>query len=88
MLLCAVGAFSPPLAILSDTSLCTALQEAWIQNCTLRDNILFGMPYEEAKYQRILDVCCLRADLATLAAGDMTEIGSVWPSADTTSRCL
>ena len=44
-------------------------------NSTLRDNVLFGAPYEREAYERCLDVCALRDDLAQLAAGDMTEIG-------------
>ena len=50
-------------------------QEAWIQNITLKDNILFGKEYNESKYQKILKVCELKPDLEILPAGDMTEIG-------------
>ena len=50
-------------------------QEAWIQNITLKDNILFGKQYNESKYQNILKVCELKPDLEILPAGDMTEIG-------------
>lgn len=50
-------------------------QQAWIQNATLRDNILFGRPYEKEKYNRVLDACALTPDLAVLPGGDQTEIG-------------
>ena len=50
-------------------------QEAWIQNMTLRDNILFGKPYQERKYRKVLEACALMPDLAILNGGDMTEIG-------------
>ena len=50
-------------------------QQAWIQNLTLRENILFGKSYEEQTYQGILRNCCLDADLRILVGGDMTEIG-------------
>ena len=50
-------------------------QEAWIQNATLRDNVLFGRPYEEERYQRVLAAVALPADLRQLPAGDLTEIG-------------
>ncbi|KAJ2992857.1 hypothetical protein HDV02_002822 [Globomyces sp. JEL0801] len=50
-------------------------QQAWIQNSTLRDNILFGNPYDEAKYQSVLNDCALARDLSILPAGDKTEIG-------------
>ena len=50
-------------------------QEAWIQNMTLRDNILFDKPYHEKKYKKVLEACALLPDLEILAGGDMTEIG-------------
>lgn len=50
-------------------------QVAFIQNATLRDNILFGKSYNEGHYRDTLRVCCLEPDLVTLPAGDMTEIG-------------
>ncbi|XP_054604932.2 ATP-binding cassette sub-family C member 3 isoform X2 [Nothobranchius furzeri] len=50
-------------------------QQAWIQNATLRNNILFGKSYDERKYHRVLDACALTPDLEVLPGGDMTEIG-------------
>lgn len=50
-------------------------QQAWIQNATLRDNILFGRPYVEEKYRRVMDACALTPDLEILPGGDQTEIG-------------
>ncbi|KAI8472506.1 MAG: P-loop containing nucleoside triphosphate hydrolase protein, partial [Monoraphidium minutum] len=50
-------------------------QDPWIQNATLRNNILMGLPFEAERYQRTLDVACLNADLETLPAGDESEIG-------------
>ncbi|KAJ8363811.1 hypothetical protein SKAU_G00126420 [Synaphobranchus kaupii] len=50
-------------------------QQAWIQNATLRDNILFGNPYNEQKYRSTLDACALTPDLDVLPGGDQTEIG-------------
>ena len=50
-------------------------QQAWIQNLTLRDNVLFGKPYVKSTYQIVLSNCCLQNDLKLLAGGDMTEIG-------------
>lgn len=50
-------------------------QQHWIQNLTVRDNILFGLPYERRKYQKVIEACCLTQDLELLAAGDQTEIG-------------
>ena len=50
-------------------------QTAWILNATVRDNILFGAPYDEEKYQRVLKACQLEQDLSILNKGDMSEIG-------------
>ncbi|KAE8746345.1 ABC-transporter, subfamily C member 06 [Frankliniella occidentalis] len=50
-------------------------QQAWIQNATLRDNILFGLPMEKEKYNMVVEACALKADLEMLPGGDLTEIG-------------
>ncbi|XP_073722695.1 ATP-binding cassette sub-family C member 3 isoform X2 [Misgurnus anguillicaudatus] len=50
-------------------------QQAWIQNATLRDNILFGKPYVEQRYRCVLEACSLTPDLEVLPGGDLTEIG-------------
>lgn len=47
----------------------------WVQNASVRDNILFGSPYDEVKYNEVLRVCSLQDDLNILPAGDRTEIG-------------
>lgn len=50
-------------------------QAAWILNSSVRENILFGLHYDEERYLRVLDVCQLTHDLEMLDDGDMTEIG-------------
>ncbi|XP_069756348.1 ATP-binding cassette sub-family C member 2 isoform X2 [Narcine bancroftii] len=50
-------------------------QQAWIQNATLQDNILFGLNLEDLRYQQVLEACALLPDLELLPAGDQTEIG-------------
>ncbi|RWS29684.1 ABC transporter ABCC1-like protein [Leptotrombidium deliense] len=50
-------------------------QQAWIENLTLRNNIVFGKDYNSDQYELILDACALRPDLEILPAGDLTEIG-------------
>uniref|UniRef100_A0A3Q2TZ47 ABC-type glutathione-S-conjugate transporter n=1 Tax=Fundulus heteroclitus TaxID=8078 RepID=A0A3Q2TZ47_FUNHE len=56
-------------------SLAFVPQQAWIQNATLRDNILFGSPYEDKRFQDVVEACALGPDLKLLSAGDLTEIG-------------
>ncbi|XP_066478250.1 ATP-binding cassette sub-family C member 2 [Tiliqua scincoides] len=50
-------------------------QQAWIQNATLKDNILFGSSLDEARYQQVLEACALLPDLQLLPGADLTEIG-------------
>ena len=50
-------------------------QQAWIQNATVKDNILFGRPFEEEAYNKVIEACSLLTDLQIMPAGDKTEIG-------------
>ncbi|KAJ3867511.1 P-loop containing nucleoside triphosphate hydrolase protein [Lentinula novae-zelandiae] len=52
-----------------------AAQESWVLNETIRDNILFGSPYDEDRYKKVIKQCALERDLTLFAAGDQTEIG-------------
>ncbi|KAL0950661.1 hypothetical protein HGRIS_007447 [Hohenbuehelia grisea] len=52
-----------------------AAQESWVQNETIRDNILFGTPFDEDRYNKVIYQCCLERDLAMFEAGDKTEVG-------------
>ncbi|CAK4727895.1 unnamed protein product, partial [Aphanomyces euteiches] len=51
-------------------------QQPWIQNTTIRENILFGKPYDRTKYDKVIDACALAKDMASFPAGDRTEIGA------------
>ncbi|KAL5097990.1 hypothetical protein RYX36_002317 [Vicia faba] len=50
-------------------------QTSWIQNATIKENILFGLPMNMDKYMEALRVCCLEKDLEVMDDGDETEIG-------------
>ena len=50
-------------------------QEPWIQNMSVRENIVFGRPFERAKWERVVAACCLASDFAIMPDGDQTEIG-------------
>ncbi len=50
-------------------------QLPFIQNSTLQENILFGLPFDETKYRETLRICALLPDLEVLPGGDQTEIG-------------
>ncbi|XP_023083270.1 multidrug resistance-associated protein 1-like isoform X2 [Piliocolobus tephrosceles] len=50
-------------------------QQAWIQNCILQENILFGSIMKKEFYEQVLEACALLPDLEQLPKGDQTEIG-------------
>ncbi|KAI7862036.1 P-loop containing nucleoside triphosphate hydrolase protein [Spinellus fusiger] len=50
-------------------------QTAWLQNASIRDNILFGLPMVEKRYKATLTACALDKDFTILEDGDFTEIG-------------
>uniref|UniRef100_A0A8C3YH35 Multidrug resistance-associated protein 1 n=1 Tax=Catagonus wagneri TaxID=51154 RepID=A0A8C3YH35_9CETA len=50
-------------------------QQAWIQNVSLRENILFGRRLQEQYYKAVIEACALLPDLEMLPSGDRTEIG-------------
>jgi len=50
-------------------------QYAWIQNATVRENILFGKDLDRKWYQQVIEACALQPDLDMLPQGDATEIG-------------
>ncbi|XP_059510179.1 multidrug resistance-associated protein 1 isoform X2 [Stegostoma tigrinum] len=50
-------------------------QQAWIQNASLRANIIFGQELLEEWYRKVVESCALLPDLENLPAGDETEIG-------------
>lgn len=43
---------------------------------TVRDNVIFNLPFDPVRYAKTLDACALTKDLEMLTDGDMTEIGA------------
>ena len=50
-------------------------QQAWMQNASVKDNVLFGKHMDEKFYNNVIDACALKSDLKILPGGDSTEIG-------------
>jgi ATP-binding cassette subfamily C (CFTR/MRP) protein 4 len=50
-------------------------QEPWVFAGTIRQNVLFGLPYEQQKYKRILNACALAKDMELFQYGDRTLVG-------------
>ena len=61
-----------------------------LQHLSLRDNILFGLPYDKERYELVLECCALNPDLAILEDGDQTEVGArgVTLSGGQKARCV
>jgi ABC-type transport system involved in cytochrome bd biosynthesis fused ATPase/permease subunit len=51
-------------------------QTPWIENASIKDNILFGLPFDEIRYNKVLKSCALAQDLELFDDGDMTEVGA------------
>ena len=56
-------------------SIAYVAQQAWIQNLSLRNNVLFGRDFNQELYKKVIAACSLQSDLKILAKGDATEIG-------------
>ncbi|KAG9119646.1 hypothetical protein FRC07_005246, partial [Ceratobasidium sp. 392] len=50
-------------------------QQPWLEHKSIKDNILFGSPFDKERYEATLNCCALLPDLAILEDGDETEIG-------------
>ena len=62
-------------AVKSYGKIALVAQQAFLVNDTLKNNILFGMEYQERKYAEVIRMCQLEEDLKILKSGDQTEIG-------------
>lgn len=50
-------------------------QDPWIQNATVKANVLMGAECDQDKYDAVVEACALQADLESLQHGDATQIG-------------
>ncbi|KAK4658726.1 hypothetical protein QC762_104050 [Podospora pseudocomata] len=78
---------APPLAVRHDNkanksnwiipeAIAYVAQIPWIENASIKDNILFGLPFDEDRYKKTVEVCALKKDLEMLSDGENTEIGA------------
>jgi ABC-type multidrug transport system fused ATPase/permease subunit len=58
------------------SSIAFVAQTPWIENMSIKDNILFGLPYDETRYKKVLKACALAKDLTLFDDGDLTEVGA------------
>ena len=59
-----------------DAAIAFVAQIPWIENATIRDNILWGLPHDTTRYQKVLHACALEKDLEILPDGELTDIGA------------
>lgn len=52
------------------SSVAYAGQSAWLQNLSIKDNILFGASFEKKRYEDVIKACCLAPDFKMLEDGD------------------
>jgi len=60
-------------------------QDAWIQNASLRDNVLMGQPWDRTRYRAVVAACALQPDIDLLAAG-ATDVVRSKPRLETSFR--
>jgi ATP-binding cassette, subfamily C (CFTR/MRP), member 1 len=51
-------------------------QDAWLRNCTIRENIIGPEIFERARYDEILHICALDEDLSQLLLKDLAVVGA------------
>ena len=80
------GTFSLPISKSSKLSPITGLsntcayaaQTAWLFNATIRENIIFGEPFDIQRYEAVIRACALKKDFENFEGGDLTEIGILY----------
>ena len=50
-------------------------QTSWVFSGTFRENVLFGEPYDETKYAKVIQACALIEDINRFPNGDLVFIG-------------
>ncbi|XP_014299326.1 ATP-binding cassette sub-family C member 4 isoform X1 [Microplitis demolitor] len=50
-------------------------QEAWVFGSSVRQNIIFGQPYDRQRYQKVVKACALLSDFKQFPQGDQTIVG-------------
>ncbi|RAL16008.1 uncharacterized protein BO97DRAFT_421249 [Aspergillus homomorphus CBS 101889] len=62
--------------IISDSAIAYCGQDVWLQDMSLRDNILGGRTFDAGFYHKVLHATCLDSEVAKLQYGDQTRLGS------------
>lgn len=57
-------------------SIAFCAQQPWLENGTIRDNIVGAEPWDRKRYSAVRLACCLDLDFRQLENGDQTRVGS------------
>ena len=57
-------------------SMALVAQIPWIENATIKNNILYGLPYVRDRYKAVLHASAMDKDLEMLTDGENTEVGA------------
>lgn len=60
----------------SKTSVSYCAQQPWLENRSIRDNIVCDGTFDDKWYQTVITACGLDSDIEQLPAGDATNVGS------------
>eukprot|EP01016_Furgasonia_blochmanni_P025135 TRINITY_DN27095_c0_g1_i3.p1 TRINITY_DN27095_c0_g1~~TRINITY_DN27095_c0_g1_i3.p1 ORF type:complete len:735 (+),score=122.70 TRINITY_DN27095_c0_g1_i3:65-2269(+) len=66
--------YRSPIGLQSET-LGYVAQNTWLQNCTIKENILFGKEYDDEWYNKCVEACELKEDIDSLRGGDSYNVG-------------
>ncbi|RSL88049.1 hypothetical protein CEP51_001928 [Fusarium floridanum] len=59
-----------------DTAIAFVPQTPWMDNATVQDNILFGLPYHQSRYQQVISDCSLTEDINSFPQKHLTKVGA------------
>lgn len=68
--------FATPASWIIPSARAYVSQIPWIQNATIRENVLFGLPYLKERYNQVMHACTLEKDMVLFESGDQTDIGA------------
>jgi ABC-type transport system involved in cytochrome bd biosynthesis fused ATPase/permease subunit len=58
------------------SSITFVAQVPWIENAMIKENIVFDLPFNSVRYQKVINACALQPYLRMLVDGELTEIGA------------
>ncbi|KAL4781233.1 P-loop containing nucleoside triphosphate hydrolase protein [Aspergillus varians] len=59
-----------------NTAIAYVAQNPWMENASIKQNILFGLPYDRKRYRQTIFASGLEKDMTMLPDGDLTDIGA------------